>query len=56
MPYARTLPNICLAAAVAAPGPSTVRPLVSMRWMTRWSSTIWRARETRVNRRLHKAT
>ena len=37
-----SLPNICLAAPAPAPEPSTVRPEVSMRWMTRWSSTAVR--------------
>ena len=36
-----SLPNICLADAAEVRGSRTVRPLVSMRWMTRWSSTIF---------------
>jgi hypothetical protein len=36
-----SLPNICLAELAAERGSSTVRPLVSMRWITRWSSTIF---------------
>ena len=48
-PAARTLPNICLAAAAAALGPSTVRPEVSMRWMTRWSSTIFCLARSRMS-------
>ena len=41
MAVSSSLPNICLADAAEARGSSTVRPLVSMRWMTRWSSTIF---------------
>lgn len=44
-----SLPNICLAEATAAVGPSTVRPLVSMRWMTRWSSTIFCLARSRMS-------
>ncbi len=32
---------LSLAPAEGPRGSSTVRPLVSMRWMTRWSSTIF---------------
>lgn len=41
MDASSSLPNSCLAPSVAALGPRMVRPLVSMRWMTRWSNTIF---------------
>ncbi len=41
MDASSSLPKSCLTPSVAARGPRMVRPLVSMRWMTRWSSTIF---------------
>lgn len=41
MAVSSSLPNILAEAAAAERGSSTVRPEVSMRWMTRWSSTIF---------------
>ena len=38
-----------LAPAEGPRGSSTVRPLVSMRWMTRWSSTIFCLARSRMS-------